>query len=301
MAIGISWGDAERLYGADTARVGVIVSMRLKPYLSAVKGIQDFLENETPYVFQMETFFFDDERDPDNQALTENLKKQKLEILVAVGPEAMFYVWHTFPEKRTKKIFSMVLNPEKIISDDPVCGITLNIPISRQLFEFHRRFPQLRRIGIVFDPSQNRHFVEQASVSAASFDLKIVPIEVNSRQGIMPALRTHWRQIDALWMIPDRTVITESLIAYIIKDAIANNTPVYGYNRYFTKSGAAVAIACNYERIGHQTGRQIVGQWLDQPCERQSPIYDVIINADVLRTLNLSQNVREETPGEGRQ
>lgn len=41
--------------------------------------------------------------------------------------------------------------------------------------------------------------------------------------------------MDALWLIPDRTVISESIVKYVIKEAFLRKVPVIGYNRFFMK------------------------------------------------------------------
>jgi putative ABC transport system substrate-binding protein len=63
-------------------------------------------------------------------------------------------------------------------------------------------------------------FFMKAAAEASSLDLKIVPLKVSSKKDIPVVLKQNWENIDALWLIPDQTVISESIVQYMIKDAL---------------------------------------------------------------------------------
>jgi putative tryptophan/tyrosine transport system substrate-binding protein len=94
----------------------------------------------------------------------------------------------------------------------------------------------------LFDPDHNQWFFE-AAVAAAGAALEdrsihIIPLQVRCKKSHCPGPdQTIWRLIDAVWMIPDQTVISEKLIQYVIKQALYKNTGVIGYNAYFTRTG----------------------------------------------------------------
>jgi putative ABC transport system substrate-binding protein len=122
--------------------------------------------------------------------------------------------------------------------------------------------------------------------------LKIVPLKVLSKKDIPDILKQHWEDIDALWLIPDQTVISESIVQYIIREALSENVPVIGYNRFFYESGAAMAFVFDYEEVGRQTGRLAVSMLSGRACEKETPVFRVWLNLRVIDKLGI--NVPEE-------
>jgi putative ABC transport system substrate-binding protein len=117
--------------------------------------------------------------------------------------------------------------------------------------------------------------------------LKIVPLEVSSKKNIPIVLQQHWEGLDALLLIPDRTVISESLVKYIIKQAISEGVAVVGYNRFFYESGAALAFVFDYKEIGEQTARLAFRILAGDVCEREDPIFHTWLNSRVIKTLGI--------------
>jgi putative ABC transport system substrate-binding protein len=135
------------------------------------------------------------------------------------------------------------------------------------------------------------------AVTEAPFrDLKIVPLKVSSKKDIPVVLKQNWENIDALWLIPDQTVISESIVQYIIKDALFKKTPVIGYNRFFYESGAAVAFVFDYEELGRQTGRMAVSVLMGKACEKEPPVFHVWLNLRVIDKLGLDVSEKKFPP-----
>lgn len=76
-------------------------------------------------------------------------------------------------------------------------------------------------------------------------------------------------------------------IPFIIKEAIASNVAVFGYNQYFIDSGAAASLVRRYASIGRQTAVKAIDLLSDQPCSADLPDYEVVINPEVFGTIGL--------------
>jgi putative ABC transport system substrate-binding protein len=150
-----------------------------------------------------------------------------------------------------------------------------------------RGLPAVKRLGLLYDPRYNADFFEKALTEAASSNLKIVPLKVSSKKDIPDVLKQNWGNMDALWLIPDQTVISESIVQYIIKEALFSKIPVIGYNRFFYESGAALAFVFDYEELGRQTGRLAVSALAGKPCEKEAPVFRVWQNLRVLNKLGI--------------
>ncbi len=266
---------------AKAETVAILLSQEIRPYLQAVAGIQEALaeaEKET-VLFNLEDF-----SGRSRAVLAGRLKeKSAFSLAVAVGPEAARFADaqnFSFPF-----LYTMVLNPRAIL-DRAACGISLRIPVSVQLDKIHQALPDVKRIGILYDPEYNREFFQKA-VQSRTKGVTVVPLAAGSTTDIPQLLKANWEKMDGLWLIPDRTVISESIVQYIIKQALLQRIPVIGYNRFFYESGAAVAFVFEYQQIGVQTGTLALAVMAGQPCESPVPWFETWLHPRVIQRLGI--------------
>lgn len=276
---------------AGQARIAVVVSPKIRPYLQALEGVQSRLGAAES--LRIEVVHLEGQSQDEKQRVKDKLSQEPLDGIVTIGPEALLFAWSAYPGETVPKVYCMVLNPLKLLDEVNIpagtgCGVALNVPPDRQLRTFGRYLPELRRIGLIYNPRQNALVAHAADMAASLQGLEIHHLQVASRADILSVLERSWSGIDALWMIPDSTVASESLIRFIIKEAIANNVAVLGFNRFFTESGAALALARNYEAIGRQAAELMLTRLTGHPCTSVVPLYDVLVNTDVLKAVGLS-------------
>jgi len=278
-------------YGSQSPSVGVaiILSKQIRPYLEAVEG----LEAGLAYNADVKTQVFDLEKLNDNERVELFGEKSLNEfaLFVGVGPEAAQYLWEGVEKKGASgisKTYCMVLNPEKVIGEkDRGCGIPLNIPVETQMEMISRGFPSVRRVGLLYDPEHNAGFYHKAAGAASYLNLTVLPLEVSSKKDIPAMLNRQWGRLDALWLIPDRTVISESIVNYLIKEAFLRKVPVIGYNRFFYEGGAALAFVFDYRELGQQCAQKALNILSGKPCRDTPPLFQVWINEGVAGKLGL--------------
>ncbi len=272
---------------ADGFRAGILVSRHIKPFMDALKGLRESI-NE-PFEIDHSIYALDEHHLENPAILGKELARENYDILVSIGPEATSLAWTVSAETGVPTVHSMVLNPDALADGNfiPGCGISLVIPVADQLHNIGKALPGLERLGILFDPDLNHSFVSQVTKTSFSYGIEIIPLEVSSSRQIPDVLNSSWKLIDALWLIPDQTVISQALVEYIIKEALFQKKPVVGYNRFFYDSGAAVAFAFDFQEIGKQTARIAVNQLRGLPCEDVIPHYEVLINQKVMNRLGL--------------
>ena len=263
--------------------IGVIVSLNIKPYAEAVEGIQTALQENS---MRSTVFFLENYPEKQRELLKDRIFRDRFPALVAVGPEAARFIWSEFRDQNIRLIYTMVLHPKQLpdAPKDP-CGVSMSIPADTQLFEIAKILPKIRRVGILFDPQYNHDFFELASRYENSISFSLVPLEVFSRKEIPQVLAKNWEKVDCLWMIPDRTIISESIIAYIIKEALLQKIPVIGYNRFFWESGAVMSFIFDYKELGKQTGNLAAEILQGKHCPEISPAFQIWLNEGVLRKL----------------
>jgi len=60
--------------------------------------------------------------------------------------------------------------------------------------------------------------------------------------------------VEALWLMPDSTVLTNESILFILESALARQIPVIGFSPEFTRMGALLSMSVNYGDVGRETG-----------------------------------------------
>ncbi|MCJ8499380.1 ABC transporter substrate-binding protein [Desulfatitalea alkaliphila] len=281
----------------EAARISVVVSSNLKPYMETLQGLEAGLQAAaaaTPTVH-----FLDPLNDPSHTLLAGILQKQDPDLLISVGPEAMAFCWNAFADQPPPMVYSMVLHPHRVVPEAPsLCGISLSLAPDLQLRHFQHAFPRLERLGLIFDPAHNEPFAVAAATAAERLGITLVPLAVRQRQEIPSVLDRHWHDIEALWVIPDATVISESLVHFIIKRALTHGVPVFGYNQFFADSGAALALVCDYEAIGRQAAEAATALLQGRPCPATHPAHEVVLNERVLQALGMTASPPPDRPGE---
>jgi ABC transporter substrate binding protein len=275
---------AASLLGKDTGHiVTVFLSRNIRPYIEAAEGFREMLGREG---FEINVLFLDDGIDSDAMlpfGMNEGSWKQPI---VTIGPEAL----DLFQQKDIKQdislFYMMVLNPDEILEQGTdSCGVSLNIPPELQVDTIFKTMPEVKRVGLLYDPKNNSEFFFSATAAGKLEGISIEPLSVSTRTEITRVLKNSWTVIDALWLIPDQTVISESIVRYIIKEALLNNRPVVGYNRFFYEAGAAVSFVFDYRAIGQQAAMEFVQFDRDRECLEVPPAFKGWINAKVLKKI----------------
>jgi len=275
--IGGAYARAETL-----SRVAVVVSEPIKPYLDAVSSFQEAMKKKGG---EVSVFVIEGDGSEAPDRLKRELASGTYRVGVSVGPQATEFLWAEEVPGEFHRIFGMVLNPEEIIGHG--CGVPMNIPVPQQAHAIQDLLPSLNRIGILYDPRYNARFVQEATAACAKTQIKIVPITVRARDEIRGVLERTWDGIDALWLIPDFTVISESVVRYVIKEGLANKKPVIGYNRFFFHSGAAMSFILDYGRIGEKIAFLCMEVQEGRECISPPPPFEVWLNSRALEILDI--------------
>lgn len=270
---------------ADETTVALVVSRKIRPYVQVADGILDELSRET---INTEVLFLSPGDNVVTSQVMERLTTGAYDIVAAVGPEAAAMIWGAGISGG--KIYVALLDPDTIPHlPGNACGISLRIPVSVQINSLTAVFPGLRKLGLLFDPDHNEWFFEKA-VSAGKVrpvPIEIVPLRVTAKNQIAEVLKENLGQIDAVWMIPDQTVISEKLIQYVIKQGLLSDTGVIGYNAYFTKVGALFSFEFDYRGLGQQAGGLILDTMAGKNCVPLDPVFDTRINDKIVKDLGL--------------
>lgn len=271
----------------ESKKTAVFVGREIRPFVRVSDGIRERIgqvEGAAADVFYLDRMSRGQEED-----LSKRLSGgREYAVYLAVGPEAAEYVWSRLPEG-AGKVYAAILNPENHIPgfSSDTCGVSLNIPASLQLESIRKWLPKARRIGLLFDPENSGDFYRSADKAASETGLKVLPLRVKSRKHIPDLLEANLDRVDTVWMIPDPTVISETIIQYIIKTCLIRNRPVVGFNRFFCESGAGMCFVFDYFMLGRQAGEIAAGLLEGEACISRTPKFRVWLNKKVYRRLDM--------------
>lgn len=276
-ALGPSCSAAE----GETNLVGVMISREISPYIQMAEGLESAL------TIPICRIFFDTNGHPYTiDPRIQKIKSELFKATVAVGPEALRYV--TLHQWQGPVVFGMVLDPEKIVRKGAVpCGVSLNLPYQQQIAAIHRVFPDVRRLGVLFNPANNLEWFEKARETAGTYGMLLTALTVWEQSDISNFFEKDALPVDAVMFIPDRTVISKAVIEFAIKETFLGGIPVIGYNRFFHDSGAALSFAIDYRAIGREVSLQLKAMLRGEPCAVVGPRYKLLLNMRVVNSLGL--------------
>lgn len=247
-----------------------------------VKGLEENLK-----IPSYRIFMDDNGRPYSTDPGFKELTPRNFRAMVAVGPRALNYlVSHAWSGPL---VYGMVLNPEAILGrNNHACGVSLNLPYWGQLFAIHRTFPDIARLGILFDPANNQDWFKHAKSVAGLQGITLIPLLVRESSDIAKVFKERDLGLDAIMFIPDRTVISRVMIEYVIKEALVRGVPTIGYNQFFHDSGALLSFIISYRAVGKRVAQQVENILGGRPCARLVPNYKVVVNVRVAKKLGLS-------------
>lgn len=262
--------------------VGMLISREILPYIRMVNSLEERLESDSVRIY------LDQAGKPYSQnSRFQELRPDDFSVMVAVGPEALALLL----ERRWPGtlLYSMVLNPEQFDWGETAGhGISLNLDPWRQLNAINRVLPGIARLGVIFNPDKNRRWFDRArTVMTLIRGLELVPLEVRRRTEISGLFTPPGPKVDAILFIPDQTVISRSIITWVIKESLRLGIATCGFNRFFHESGAALSFVIDYERIGAEMAAMARAVITGQEVTSGGPPFTIIMNRKVLESLDL--------------
>jgi len=296
LAVLISSGTVRAQNSSSRTRIAVIKSLDLPQYNSAYQGFIKALtstgHDPVPATLTLPS-------EGETEGPIRDLLATRPDLILALGTRAARDVSKL--EKNIPIIYSMVLeapggdDDTGFLENQPnVTGATLNIPLRVQLEHIQELFPGAHRIGIISDPSRTKDIVDSARDIVVSRGLELFVQWVNGESEIPNAVRAMTDSIDVLWMVPDPTVYTPRSSRFIIFELIKAGVPIMGLSSAYVKAGAVIALDCDYEDIGRQSGelavRILAGQ-LPSTLEDTHPrTFTLALNGKVREHLRLDMD-----------
>jgi len=131
-------------------------------------------------------------------------------------------------------------------------GIEMSLSPRQHLEALRRVFPRARRIGVIFDPAQTGGYVRDAQTAAAALQLTLETREIGRAGELSRHLEELRGRVDALWLIPDPTVLQGENLSLLLLYSFESRVPLYGFARKYVEQGAVAASQADIATLGVQ-------------------------------------------------
>ncbi|MEO5360804.1 MAG: ABC transporter substrate-binding protein [Nitrospirota bacterium] len=223
--------------------VTVLESSAVKPYEDAIKGFEAACNCNIRQVIPV---------DHNGISVQDEIRKSRPGLIVAVGEEALR---KSLAFKDIPTIYMMVLNPSKVIKNhENVTGVSMEIPAHKQVASFVDVFPWIKRLGVIYNPQNTDSFMKVAVTSAMRQGIVLAEGMVHSPKDVPSVLSSMRGKIDALWVVPDVTVVTPENMEFIMLHSIEFNLPVLTFTDKHVALGAVMSLDIDPYEIGRQAG-----------------------------------------------
>lgn len=235
---------------AEAGRVAVLLSAKVSEYEEALKGFKEAAPHEIVAVYDM-----DGDLDRGRKQLAEIETKIKPDLVFAVGIWALQVIVSRPPPLPV--VYAMVLNPPSVIgaATKNVTGASMNVPVEQSIRLFKQLGPQVKRIGVIYNPAKTGYLVKRAQVVAREDGLELVTREINSAKEVIGALESFQDGIDALWIVPDETILSQAVVQQMLLYSYRRKVPLLGMSDRHAQMGALFSLSfASGEDIGRQAG-----------------------------------------------
>jgi len=234
----------------EAAKIVALKSADVDVYNEVLEGFKSISRRPIISEYDMEGDF------QKGQKFLARLKSgPKPDLILAIGIWALQVVVEEIRD--IPVVFAMVLNPTTVIGQEAhnITGASMNVPIEQQIALLKGVSPQVKRIGVIYDPSKTGFLVRQAERIARDQGVRLVTKAIASSKDSFAALDAMQGEIDALWILPDLTVLAPESVQYMLLFSFRNKIPVLGLSENQARMGALLGLSFESGRdIGSQAG-----------------------------------------------
>jgi putative ABC transport system substrate-binding protein len=136
-----------------------------------------------------------------------------------------------------------------------ITGIKMVVAPARQVAAFTEVLPTLKTVGVLYDPAHSASFIEESRAVAEMHGIFLVAEEVRDPKEVPALLSRFVEGVDALWMLPDSTVVTPVTVEAMLNFSFDNQIPLLTFADKYLKVGALVSVGFELFEMGEQAGR----------------------------------------------
>jgi putative ABC transport system substrate-binding protein len=131
----------------------------------------------------------------------------------------------------------------------------MNVPVEQSLRVLKQLGPKVKRVGVIYNRARTGYLVRQAESVAREEGLQLISKEITSPKEVAAALDALQDDVDALWIVPDETILAQAVVQQILLVSYRKKIPVLGLSERHARMGALLSMSFgSSEDIGRQAG-----------------------------------------------
>ena len=191
--------------------------------------------------------------DKNDAEVTANIRSCRPDLILAVGNRGLRAATAV---PGIPILYMLVTHPNRIVGQrSNITGVELRLPADLQLQTIHSHLPDLKRLGVIYDPRRTGALISEAKIAAPAHGISLLASPIHDRSKIPQLLGAMQRaNLDGFWMVPDLTVLSPATLQDIFLFSLENKIPLITFADKFLHLGAAVSITFNMRAVGIQAG-----------------------------------------------
>lgn len=179
------------------------------------------------------------------------LRREDPELIFAIGAKAAFTAKGSLPS--TPLIHASISDPERYgIAGNQVTGVRLEAAPSMYLSQLTGLFPDLRRVGILHGSGASKPRIGRIEAAAGELGLTASTSSADSPRALRKALPELLEQVDALWLVPDREVLTPDLFRTVVDESRRRGVPLLVDSHNMVRAGGLFSVVADPDAVGRQ-------------------------------------------------
>jgi len=222
--------------------IAVISHADIAPYRAAIDGFHQQIN------LPMEEYHLGKEAD---DTLRAAINQQRPDLIFVLGKSALRFA--RTMQREIPTVVTFVLHPGILHANES--GIAMTIPPKLQLKTLLAMTAAIKTIGAVYDPSKSSDFLAQIQRAADKQNIQLMTIPVTTHSAAAQATNTLMPQVDAMWIIPDTTVLTPTIFRQMVRLSWQYATPLIGLAPKHVRAGCLFALSFDSNAVGKQAAR----------------------------------------------
>lgn len=231
-------------------RIAVITSQDTLPYQDVATGFLEFLKKEG-VVADFDHYGLSGNAGKASEVIRD-IKKQPPRLILTIGTLATQTALRE--ADGIPVVAGLVSNLDDLLKSKNATGVVLDFPFVTQFEWMHKLVPEIKIIGVLYNPKENQAKIDAAVQAAKKEGLTLLPKEVETPRALPDALESLARSVDLLWGINDQLVLSPQTAEAILLFSFRSVVPFAGLSSSWVKAGALYALDRDYKDLGAQCG-----------------------------------------------
>lgn len=246
----LSLAVGNNLLAADRPLIAVLSSQQSEQYLEVIEGFEQQVIKLYPDV-EFVRYFLGNKEGENNQNLQE-INERVPALLLTLGSKATNAGLGL--NEDIPLVATMILEDQAIVQSQRATGVLLRFSPETQIEWLRRFIPSASRALILYNPQENKAWVEEMRRKAAEEDFIIELMPVVSVKELPAVLKSLGRKGNILIGTPDKTVYSSKTAKAVLLSTLRNRIPFAGISPSWVKAGALYSLSWDYADLGRQSG-----------------------------------------------